>query len=178
MDSKRIAEIYELYSGLVTIPYIIVSIAKQRLYLLKGGSIVDEFIISSATKGCGAEFGSEKTPVGAHRIAEKIGGNSKIYTRYVGRQKTGEYLPALAKGEYSEVDAITSRILWLEGLEEGCNKGGKVDTFQRFIYIHGTNEEWRLGTPASHGCIRMANRDVITLFDSVVIHTFIVIDEG
>jgi len=168
---------YEQYSTLVVMPIIIVSIAKQRLYLLDKENIVGEFIISTATNGAGCELGSEKTPLGVHRVAEKIGENSLIYTRFVGRKRTGEYLPSLAQDEYSKVDAITSRIVWLEGLEEGRNKGSDVDSFRRYIYIHGTNEEWRLGYPASHGCIRMSNADVISLSDKVAVHSLVVIVE-
>ncbi|CAA6800699.1 MAG: L,D-transpeptidase catalytic domain [uncultured Thiotrichaceae bacterium] len=172
------SEMHGQYLSLVTMPVIMVSIAKQRLYLLDNASIVDEFVISTASNGSGCQSGSEKTPLGVHRIAQKIGGGSSIYTRFVGRKSTGEYLPSLAHGEYSEVDAITSRIIWLEGLEKGLNKGGNVDSFERYIYIHGTNEEWRLGAPASHGCIRMLNRDVISLFDIVAVHSLVVIVEG
>lgn len=174
---KYCSEVFGQYSSLVVMPIIIVSIAKQRLYLFDGEAIVDEFVISTASKGAGCESGSERTPLGVHRVAEKIGGNSSIYTRFVGRKRTGEYLPSLAQCEYSEIDAITSRIIWLEGLEEGLNKGGDVDSFERYIYIHGTNEEWRLGSPASHGCIRMSNEDVILLFDKVAVHTLVVIVE-
>lgn len=174
---KYCLEANEQYSSLVAMTVIIVSIAKQRLYLLDDAVIVDEFVISTATNGAGCESGSEKTPLGVHRIAEKIGSNSPLYTRFVGRKRTGEYLPSLAQDEYSEVDAITSRIIWLEGLEDGLNKGENVDSFERYIYIHGTNEEWRLGYPASHGCIRMSNADVISLFDKVAVHSLVVIVE-
>lgn len=172
------AEAYGYDSTSVNMPIVIVSIAEQRLYLFDDEALVEQFVISTASNGCGCESGSEKTPLGLHRIAEKIGNGSPIHTRFIGRKETGECLPALAEGDYSEVDAITSRILWLEGLEEGLNKGGKVDSFHRYIYIHGTNEEWRLGSPVSHGCIRMSNANVISLYDKVAVHTLVAIVES
>lgn len=172
---KYCSELIDQYAILVKKPVIVVSIAKQRLYLFDGDAIVNEFVISTAVKGTGCESGSEKTPLGMHRIAKKIGGNESIFSRFVGRKINGESCPSLPQGEYSEVDAITSRILWLEGLEEGLNKGAGIDSFERYIYIHGTNEEWRLGYPASHGCIRMSNADVVLLFDKVAVHSLVVI---
>ena len=97
-----------------------------------------------------------------------IGDEVPIGGRFIGRQYYGEIFPIYSdvKQKVSE-DVIQTRILWLTGLEEGKNKGGSVDSFSRYIYIHGTPEEWLLGEKASKGCIRMSNKDVIELFSLV-----------
>ncbi|MBX9578138.1 MAG: L,D-transpeptidase [Chthoniobacterales bacterium] len=59
-------------------------------------------------------------------------------------------------------DHILTRILWLDGLDSE-----NTNTHDRYIYIHGTNQENLIGTPASHGCIRLRNTDMIALFDAV-----------
>ena len=88
------------------------------------------------------------------------------------REPTGRIAGSL---DNREKDEITSRILWLDGLEEGVNHGGVYDTFARFIYIHGTSDEKRIGEPVSAGCIRMKNDDVIELFDDVLVDDIVLI---
>jgi len=114
--------------------------------------------------------------LGAHFIREKFGDNAPLGTQFKGRQSTGYIPPILSSPEQtSDDDYITSRILWLSGLEAGYNQGGDVDSYKRYIYIHGTDEEGRLGTPASHGCIRMANQDIIDLYAEVSTDTLVYI---
>ena len=97
-----------------------------------------------------------------------IGEDIMLGGRFIGRVHTGEIFPIYSNQEiYVEEDVVQSRILWLSGLEDKLNKGEGVDSFSRYIYIHGTPEEWLLGTKASKGCIRMSNKDVIDLFDKV-----------
>lgn len=155
---------------------LVVDATAQRMYLVEQGKAVAEWIISTAKKGLGSEKGSDKTPLGVHRIAEKIGAGAPLGTIFKARQNTGQIVDILTTpGADSPADYVTSRILWLDGLEPGLNKGGNVDSKERFIYIHGTGEEGKLGEPASHGCIRMRNKDVIDLFDRVSEDTLVVI---
>tara|TARA_B110000003_G_scaffold113822_1_gene116476 strand:- start:5390 stop:5980 length:591 start_codon:yes stop_codon:yes gene_type:complete len=146
---------------------IYVSIKNQKLYHISDNTINDEYTISSAKKGIGNIRNSDKTPIGLHYIKEKYGQKTPINGRMIARKFEGLIATIYQDTSSSKTDDITSRILWLAGLEDGINKGGNVDSYQRYIYIHGTSEEGKLGTPASHGCIRMSNLDVINLFDKV-----------
>ena len=146
---------------------IYVSIKNQKLYHISDNTINDEYTISSAKKGIGNIRNSDKTPIGLHYIKEKYGQKTPINGRMIARKFEGLIATIYQDTSSSKTDDITSRILWLAGLEEGINKGGNVDSYLRYIYIHGTSEEGKLGTPASHGCIRMSNLDVINLFDKV-----------
>lgn len=118
--------------------------------------------VSTALKGCGNKNGSLQTPLGKHRICAKIGEDMPINTAFIGREPIGFYMPGKSDPER---DWILGRILWLDGMELGKNKRGRVDTKQRYIYIHGTHEQGKLGTPCSHGCIRMSPSDVLELFE-------------
>ncbi len=143
----------------------------QRLYLWEpfpdGDMLIREYPVSTARNGLGERNGSYCTPRGRHRIAEKIGAGQPLYTVFKARVPTGEiWSPELARIK-PDCDWILTRILWLEGLEEGKNKGGTLDSHSRYIYIHGTDEEHLIGTPVSHGCIRMKNADMAELFDLV-----------
>lgn len=148
---------------------IVVLAAEQRLYLVHSdGEILAEYPVSTAVNGLGCEDGSNKTPTGAHRIAEKIGHGEPLGRVFRGRMPTEQIAEISADpGYHSSEDLITTRILWLEGLEEGLNRGPGVDSHVRYIYVHGTPEEGRIGAPASHGCIRMRNADVVELFRQV-----------
>ena len=139
-------------------------ISEQKLYHRRKTGVVCVYPISSASKGTGSELGSLKTPLGKHRVFEKIGEGMPKNTAFIGREPIGIYRDKI---RLLRADWILTRILWLEGLESGLNKGGKVDSCQRYIYIHGTNEERLIGLPASHGCIRMRNDDVMNLFEHV-----------
>jgi len=149
----------------------------QRLYLWEpypdGDMLIRQYPVSTAAKGAGEQDGSYCKPRGRHRIAEKIGAGAPLCAAFKSRQPTGEiWTPELDAANPGR-DWILTRILWLEGLEPGKNQGGTVDTRNRYIYIHGTNEEHKLGTPASHGCIRMKNADVAELFDLVKVGTVV-----
>lgn len=164
-------------------PYLIVSILHQYLYVVKEGSVLADYCISTALNGIGNCEGSGKTPLGLHRIAEKIGADAQLGSIFKARCEIGKIAPIRTaqdglntmKNECGKSDNITSRILWLDGLEEGKNKGGSIDTYRRYIYIHGTDEEWCLGKPVSHGCIRMANKDIIQLFNEIIVDSLVVI---
>ena len=144
-----------------------IDLSQQRLRLLEQAVEQAVYPISSALNGPGERMHSGCTPRGPHRIRACIGAGQPAGAVFVGRRPTGEiYSPALAR-QAPQRDWILSRILWLGGLQAGFNRYGSVDSQARYIYIHGTNEEDRLGQPVSHGCIRMANAAVIELFEQV-----------
>ena len=118
---------------------------------------------------------SFQTPLGEHIVAEKIGENLPLGAVLKGRKWTKEVIVPIKDVIDIPEDVITSRILWLDGVEQGINKGGDVDSKERFIYIHGTAEEGLIGKPASLGCIRMKNKDVIKLFNRVKENTKVLI---
>jgi hypothetical protein len=119
------------------------------------------YLISTSRFGTGQKSGSNKTPLGLHRVAEKIGGGHPIGTAFRNRQAVGLTWQGLPDAP------IAHRILWLEGLEPGFNQGGEIDTHSRYIYFHGIGDETTLGRPASRGCIHVAAGDLIGLFDRV-----------
>jgi L,D-transpeptidase YbiS len=130
---------------------------EQTLQLLHDQEVVHQFPISTSRFGLGQASGSLQTPIGRFRIYEKVGGDQAPNTVFRGR------VPVTNPSDWEkESDLITSRILWLDGVEPH-----NQNTRERFIYIHGTNEEHLIGHPASHGCIRMRNGDVVRLFDLV-----------
>jgi lipoprotein-anchoring transpeptidase ErfK/SrfK len=128
--------------------------------------------VSTAANGMGNLRDSFKTPLGIHRIRQKIGGAEPIGMVFQARAPTGKTAASL---DNRDRDEITSRILWLDGLEQGINRGGVYDTFERYIYIHGTSDEQRIGEPVSAGCIRMKNEDIIRLFDEVMVDDIVLI---
>jgi len=144
-----------------------ISIGDQRLTLTRDGEVLRSYPVSSSRFGIGTEEGSMKTPLGNFRIAEKIGHDAEPGTIFKARVPLGPDDPLPETG-----DLITSRILWLDGVDEE-----NANTRERFIYIHGTKHEDKIGLPASHGCIRMRNDDVIELFELVNETTQVVIRE-
>jgi L,D-transpeptidase YbiS len=161
--------------GAVSELVIEVDLRLQQLYLWEpypdGDMLIRQYPVSTAANGPGEQSGSYCTPRGRHRIAEKIGAGAPLCAAFTSREPTGEIWTPELDAENPGRDWILTRILWLDGLEPGRNQGGTVDTHDRYIYIHGTHEEHRLGTPASHGCIRMKNADVAELFDLVKVGT-------
>ena len=150
---------------------IVVNVSSQELFLLKKGKIEQIYSISTSSYGTGSKENSFKTPLGKHKISEKIGQNLPKGAILKARKWTGAIANIIEKPIDTEFDVVTSRILWLEGLEEGKNLGPGVDSKLRYIYIHGTAEEGLIGKPASDGCVRMYNNDVISLFNKVSIDT-------
>lgn len=149
--------------------YVVISIAQQRLTLWEIDASnqsrqLADYAVSTAQRGAGEREGSWQTPRGQHKIAQKIGDDLPERSVLRARQFTGEILSMDAVQQHTDHDIITSRIVWLTGCEPGVNLGGEVDTYERYIYIHGTNQEHLIGTPASHGCIRMKNKDIVSLF--------------
>ena len=152
-----------------------ISIKNQKMYHIKNNNIISEYIISSSAYGTGNKAGSNKTPLGLHKIKQKYGETTPINGRMVGRVFYGDITAIYTDKTKSKNDDVTSRIMWLEGMEDGKNKGKGIDSYKRHIYIHGTSEEGRLGSPASHGCIRMKNKEVIVLFNKIAIGTLVLI---
>ena len=144
-----------------------ISISEQRLYLLNNNKLIRSYPVSSSAYGEGQVENSLKTPLGKHKIKAKIGTNVDKYHFFVSREHIPQKVEIISKNIDSEDDFITSRIMWLEGLDEGFNKGTNVDSYDRYIYIHGTHEEGLIGKKASHGCIRMLNHDVLELYKLV-----------
>ena len=145
-----------------------VSVPEQKLTLFIDGLIAATYQISTSKFGLGSEENSNRTPLGAFQIKEKIGGDQPIRTIFKSRKPEGSWEPDMVV----EDDLVLSRILWLDGLEpENAN------TFQRYIYIHGTNQEELIGTPASHGCVRMRNEDMLELYDLVAPETQVFIED-
>ncbi|MGE5213689.1 MAG: L,D-transpeptidase family protein [Nitrospirota bacterium] len=143
-----------------------VSIREQRLTVKEDEQPIRTYAVSTSRFGVGTEEGSFKTPIGRFRVAEKIGSDMPHGTVFVGRipLRPDEALPATE-------DFVTSRILWLDGLDEQ-----NANTRDRFVYIHGTKHEDKIGTAASHGCVRMRNADVIELFEMVDEGTPVIIE--
>jgi len=154
-----------------------ISLGQQRLILRSGADIVAEYAVSTALNGPGEKMHSECTPRGRHRIAEMIGEGAEPDTVFVGRKPTGEVFSADLRTCNPGRDWILTRILRLEGIEEGINRGGDVDTFARLIYIHGSPDDVEMGIPGSHGCIRMRNADVMDLYEKVGCGTEVLITD-
>jgi lipoprotein-anchoring transpeptidase ErfK/SrfK len=156
-----------------------VSVKDQTLRVYEGDNCLQEYLVSTAKKGLGEKKGSEQTPRGWHTIRAKIGEGAPKNSVFVGRRPTGEiYTPELAV-QHPDRDWILTRILWLSGLEPGKNRLGNVDTMQRYIALHGSPcKDFPLGSPGSHGCIRMHSDDIVSLFDLVPIGTKVFIDEA
>lgn len=147
--------------------HIQVSVRHQELKVRLGRKVIRRYAISTSRFGLGSEEGSHKTPLGKFRISDKIGHGAPAGTVFVGRipLQPDDPLPPTE-------DLVLSRILWLDGVEPH-----NANTRQRFIYIHGTRHEDKIGNPDSHGCIRMRNADVIELFDLVDVDTPVTIRE-
>ncbi len=156
---------------------LIVDPSSQHMFLIDDDKIKKIYAVSTASRGLGCVRDSFQTPIGAHAIKEKIGQGQEPGTVFKGRTPQGKTRIYHDKTRL-ESDFITTRILWLEGLEPGVNQGKNsagqtVDSHERYIYIHGTNEEGLIGQPASHGCIRMKNQDMIELFEIVPARTLV-----
>ncbi|KGM07036.1 hypothetical protein LP43_1536 [Methylophaga thiooxydans] len=144
-----------------------ISIPEQYCQLWHHDKLVFSAAVSTALNGPGEQEGSGCTPRGWHQIRACIGQGQPVNMVFVGRRPTGErYTPDLGK-TFPDRDWILTRILWLSGLELGKNRLGNVDTMRRYIYIHGCPDALPMGQALSHGCIRMHNRDLLTLFEQV-----------
>ncbi len=152
--------------------HITIRIPDQTLELFdEDGTLLKQYVISTAAKGAGEQNGSNCTPRGRHLIRAKVGAGETANTVFVRRRPTGEiWTPELAAANPGR-DWILTRILWLSGCEPGINRLGCVDTMRRYIYIHGSPDTVPMGQPGSIGCVRMRNSDIIELFDRVPVYT-------
>ena len=149
---------------------LLISIQEQRLLVARNGEPVRAYAISTARAGMGARANSGCTPLGWHRVSDWIGGDAVPGQVFVSRKPVGGVIPRSRWSDPASADRVMTRVLWLDGMEEGINRGPGIDSHSRFIYLHGTNQEHLLGKPASHGCIRLANRDVMELYDLTIGH--------
>jgi hypothetical protein len=161
----KIRSIDSNFSNLETLLF--VDIDTQSLLHIKKGTVLKHYSISSSYYGTGSKENSLKTPLGRHEIYKKIGDDLPNNAILKGSVWNGAIADIIVEPLDTDFDHVTSRILWLDGLEVGKNKGKGIDSRERYIYIHGTAEEGLIGKPASDGCIRMYNEDVIELFDLV-----------
>jgi hypothetical protein len=152
---------------------LLVSVDGQTLSLFEKGEFTKDFPCSTSRFGIGQKEGSNCTPLGLHRVAEKIGAGEPAGTVFKSRRIVGH----TSQPEYADAK-ITTRILWLEGLEPGLNRGGNTDSHMRYIYIHGTADQSSIGKPTSCGCIHLADVDLIPLFDLLPSGTLVWISES
>lgn len=158
---------------------VVVDVHTQRLYLLRRGRVADVWPVSTAIDGIGQEAESDATPVGVFRVARKIGAGLPPEAVLRDQVATGRIVaPVRAPDDPAASRWITTRILWLSGLQPGWNEGGDDDTFLRHIYIHGTANLGMLGRPASQGCVQMAPRAVMALYRAVPVGTPVLITPG
>jgi len=152
-----------------------VSVDEQILRVVQGRTVLFEKPCATAEKGTGNETNSLQTPLGWHSVCDKYGEGAPWGQVFRSRSRTGE---VWKPGDDTDEDLVLSRILALTGEEPGVNKGGRVDSRTRNIYMHGTNAEEKIGIPSSHGCIRLRNDDVIEAFEMVPVAAFVLITES
>lgn len=162
--------------------FLYVSVDSQRMYLISDWKIKDSYIISTGKNGAGNLSGSNKTPLGLHKIAAKYGDDLPLGAILKSRQYTGRIAKIYTDQTDAKTDDVTTRILWLKGMEAGVNlgknaRGQLVDSYKRYIYIHGTPEEGLLGKPASHGCVRMVNAEVAALYPQTRVGMLVLIGD-
>lgn len=154
-----------------------IHVKQQKMYCYQNDVLLNTYIISTAKNGLGETFNSECTPRGWHVIHSIIGLENEMNSVFVDRKWTGEIYNEKLARENPDRDWILSRVIQLDGLQVGFNKGGNVDTLEREIYIHGTADYCNLGLPNSHGCIRMRNLDIIKLANWVKLGSRVYISE-
>ncbi len=145
---------------------LLVSIEGQTTELFENDQLVRAFRVSTSKNPPSNTENSGGTPRGLHRIAQKIGHDAPLGSVFKGRVNLGQRFDELGEEEQA-TNLITSRILWLDGLEPGYNRGDGCDSFARYIYFHGTNHEDKIGQPASGGCIQLLNQEMVELFEIV-----------
>lgn len=170
-----LSELIEHYGAKFSDTIVYVDIATQQMHLVRGTDILKTYLVSTSKYGSGFQSGSFQTPLGVHVIKAKFGEGERKGTIFEERKPTRSIAKIYTDTTDVTSDLIITRILWLEGLEDNVNRGASRDTYERFIYIHGTHEEGLIGQPVSNGCIRMKNDDIITFFNEVHVGTFVVI---
>lgn len=163
---ERITKACEALGIKPTARILLVNIGTHTLQFFRDGEIVKSYVISTSRRPPCNTKGSLGTPRGLHEVSERIGAGQPPGMVFKGRVAIGQHFNELANSE-TETNLITTRILWLNGLEDGVNRGGDVDSHSRYIYIHGTNHEDRLGEPLSAGCVLMSNLEMLELYEQV-----------
>lgn len=161
-----------------SLDFLHISIADQLLYGFADGQLCLRLPVSTALNGPGERSGSNCTPRGRHQVRAKIGAGLPEGAVLRGRRWTGEIWSTALAEQFPGRDWILTRILWLSGCEPGFNRLGTVDTFRRYIYLHGTPDSEPMGVPLSHGCVRLRNADLLELFPRVPPHCAVLIDEA
>jgi L,D-transpeptidase YbiS len=154
-----------------------IDLTRQQMQLLDGDRVLADYAVSTGGNGPGEINGSGCTPRGRHIVRAKIGRGAPSGSVMIGRRPTGEVWTPELHAQFPKRDWILTRILWLSGMEHGRNRLGCVDTFRRYIYLHGTPDITKLGAPGSKGCVRMRNADIIELFDRIPVGTEVDIHE-
>ncbi|MCP6698320.1 L,D-transpeptidase [Pseudomonas donghuensis] len=163
---------------MASLDFLHISLADQCLYGFAQGQLRLRLDVSTARNGAGELKGSGCTPRGRHQVRAKIGAGLPQGAVLRGRRWTGEIWSPVLHEHFPGRDWILTRILWLSGCEPGVNRLGPVDTFHRYIYLHGTPDSEPMGVPLSHGCVRLRNADLLNLFDQVPVHCPVQIDEA
>ena len=159
-------------------PSLRISIARQQLALHDdAGRLVGRDDVATARNGAGELKGSLQTPRGRHVVCAKFGADAPTGAVFVGRQPTGKVWSPELQQQHPGRDWILSRILWLDGQEQGRNRGGDLDTRARYVYLHGCPDTVPMGVPSSIGCVRMRNADIVELFEQVAVGTPVTITE-
>jgi hypothetical protein len=152
-----------------------VNIATQTMQFFRSTELVRSYVISTSKRPSSNVKDSLGTPRGLHAIAERIGAGQPPGMVFKARVPTGRHYLELPDAE-THPNLITTRILWLRGMEPGVNQGGNVDSYERYIYVHGTNHEDRLGTPQSAGCVLMNNVEIAQLYEDLRTGDFVWIE--
>lgn len=161
-----------------SLDFLHISLADQCLYGFAQGQLRVRLPVSTAINGAGEVNGSGCTPRGLHQVRAKIGAGLPRGAVLHGRRWTGKTWSAALHEQFPDYDWILTRILWLSGCEPGYNRIGPVDTFRRYIYLHGTPDCEPMGVPLSHGCVRLRNDDLLDLFDQVPLHCPVRIEQA
>jgi hypothetical protein len=156
---------------------LLVRISTQTLQFYRNTLPVKSYVISTSLRPPSNVKDSQGTPTGLHTIAERIGAGQPPGMVFKSRVPTGRHFSECGDEENARSNLITTRILWLRGLEDGVNAGGNVDSYARYIYVHGTNHEDKLGQPQSGGCVLVEARDLIELYDEVRVGDQVMITE-
>ena len=170
---KIVRDLHRRYPCRAKLPLALVSVATQCLYLVNRMHLVGSYRISTSRFGTGSRWHSFRTPLGVHRVCQKIGEGCELLTLFKERKPVGKCAMRNLFATVSQHDAVCTRILWFDGLETGFNRSGYVDSARRRIYIHGTIDEQRIGRPSSIGCIRMNNDNVIEVFDALNVDSLV-----
>jgi hypothetical protein len=146
---------------------LVVRISTATLQFFRSSELVKSYVVSTSRRPPSNVKNSLGTPRGLHEIATRIGAGQPPGMVFKSRVPTGRHFSEMLEREPQNENLITSRILWLRGLEPGVNRGGEVDTYERYVYIHGTNHESHVGEPLSAGCVLMRNLDIVELYEEV-----------